>query len=147
MAEDPLDAYDAADPNAFANAQKDQLRKDREDRDVVRRILMTKQGRAWLRRKLDRCHINNSPFVAGQADVTAYHLGAESIGREMMLEAMGASVDLYMTMIKESQEEDRLQSDQRKGERKNRDTAANALDQVPYLPPPPSPVPSPGFKR
>jgi hypothetical protein len=147
MAEDPLDAYDASDPQAIANAQKDQLRKEREDRDVVRRILMTKQGRAWLCRILDRCHINNSPFVAGQADVTAFHLGTESIGRLIMVMAMEASTDLYMTMIKEQQEEGRAQADQRKRERETRESAANALEQVPYLPPPPSPVPSPGFKR
>lgn len=117
----PLENFDAADPAAESNARRDQARFAREDADVLRAIMHSKQGRAWLLRRLDECHINNSPFAPGEPDVTAYHLGEEAVGRRLLTSAMAASVDLYMKAITESQEEERRLAEVRRTERKNRE--------------------------
>jgi hypothetical protein len=140
MADDlPQETFDASDPAAEANARRDAARFAREDADVLRNLMRTKQGRAWLLRRLDECHINNSPFVPGQADVTAYHLGEEAVGRRLLTSAMSASVDLYMTAIKEAQEEERRVAEVRRKEALNRAEREGPIDVaglVADLPPP-----------
>lgn len=141
MADDlPHETFDATDRAAEDNARRDQARFAREDADVLRGIMFSKPGRAWLLRRLDECHINNSPFAPGQPDVTAYHLGEEAVGKRLLTSAMAASVDLYMKAIQEQQAEDRRIADVRRTERKNREkaeeAAINPADLVANLPPP-----------
>ena len=97
---------DATRPCRQANAKRDAARRDRADLDVMRKLMADKKGRDWLYRFLDACHINNTPFAPGQPDVTAFHLGEESVGKRVLLLAMTASTDLYMKMIREQQEEE-----------------------------------------
>jgi hypothetical protein len=106
MADDlPVEPFDAADAIAENNARRDIERLQREDLDVLRAIMHTKKGRAWIIRQLDRCHINSpAKFVPGSADVTARNLGLEAYGIWLLQDVMKASVDLYMTAIKEAQE-------------------------------------------
>lgn len=140
MADDIQETFDATDRAAEDNAKRDQARRDRNDLDVLRLIMHDKKGRDWLFRFLDACHINNSPFAAGEPDVTAFHLGEEHIGKQLLRTAMTASVDLYMKMIKEQQEEEQRLNEVRRTERKNREAREdgpvdiNAL--VAPLPPP-----------
>jgi hypothetical protein len=139
VADDLNETFDATDPAAEDNTRRDQARIAREDADVLRGIMHDKKGRAWLLRRLDECHINNSPFAAGQADVTAYHLGEEAVGKRLLTSAMAASVDLYMKAIKENQEEEARQANVRRTERKNREERegpANVTDLFAPLPPP-----------
>jgi len=139
MSDDPLETFDATDPAADANARREVARRDRADLDVMRLILQAKQGRDWLYRFLDSCHINNTPFSPGQPDVTAYHLGEEAVGKRVLLLAMTASTDLYMKMIKEQQEEELRLAEVRRKERINREEREGPVDvqkMVVDLPPP-----------
>lgn len=139
MPDDTQETFDAADPAAESNAKRDQARIEREDADVLRTIMHTKQGRAWLLRQLDACHINNSPFAAGQPDVTAFHLGEEAVGKRLLIAVMAASVDLYMKAIKESQEEERRLTEVRRKEREKReerDAPTDVRELAFPLPPP-----------
>ena len=88
MADDISETFDAADPAAIDNANRDERRKAREDADVLRALMMGKHGRAWLYRLLERCNIYGDPFAPGQGDVTAFKLGQENIGKQLMLQAM-----------------------------------------------------------
>lgn len=107
MADDlPPEIFDAADSVAENNARRDAERLAREDADVLRAIMHTKKGRAWIIRQLDRCHINSpAKFVPGSPDATAHNLGLEAYGAMLLTDVMKASVDLYMTAIKEAQAE------------------------------------------
>lgn len=140
MADDlPSESYDAADPAAEANAKREEARRERQDADVLRLLMHTKPGRAFLYRRLERCHIYASTFAPGQADVTAFQLGEENIGKRLMLEAMDASPDLYVLMIKEQREESKRLDDVRRTERKNREAEErppSAQEMMPDLPPP-----------
>lgn len=141
---DDIEQFDATDPAAEDNAKRDQARRDRNDLDVLRTIMHDKKGRDWLFRFLDACHINNSPFAAGQADVTAYHLGEEAVGKRVLRTAMTASVDLYMKMIREQQEEEARLTEVRRKERKNRDEREGDVDVAAMVAPLPPPAGFPG---
>lgn len=141
MAEEILtETFDAADPAAIDNAKREEKRREREDADVLRIIMHTKQGRAWLYRRLESCHIYTSTFQPGQPDVTAFALGEENVGKKLMVDAIAASPDLYMTMIKEQRDEEKRLDAVRRTERKNREqrdpAASMTPDLVPHLPPP-----------
>lgn len=145
MADDlPHETFDATDVAAEDNVKRDQARIAREDADVLRGIMLSKPGRAWLLRRLDECHINNSPFAAGQPDVTAFHLGEEAVGKRLLLSAMSASVDLYMKAIKENQEEAQRQNVVRRTERKNREEREGPVDISALVQPLPPPAGYPG---
>lgn len=141
MADDiPTETFDASDQAAVDNASREDSRKAREDADVLRSILLTKQGRAWLYRLLERCNIYGDTFVAGESDLTAFKLGQDYIGRQLILKAMDVSADLYVKMINEQKEEQKRLDAVRRTERKNREAndpnAPLTPDLVPNLPPP-----------
>lgn len=139
MADETLETFDAVDPAADANARREVARIAREDADVLRLLMHTKPGRAWLFRFLAKCNIMGDSFAPGQPDVTAFRLGQENIGRQLWLAAQGASIDLYMQMVKEQQaEEKRLEDVRRTEERKRRqaEEPTNTSELMPDLPPP-----------
>ena len=144
MTDDTLESFDASDTAAEANARRDEARRNRNDLDVLRTIMHTRQGRDWLHRFLDSCHINNTPFAAGQPDLTAFHLGEENVGRKLLLTAMSASVDLYMKMIKEAQEEEIRVNEVRRKERINREEREAPIDFEKLVAPLPPPAGYPG---
>lgn len=134
---DEAETFDASDPVAEGNAKRDAARHAREDADVLRKIMHDKQGRAWLYRQLESCHIYSSTFTPGQSDVTAFQLGEENYGKKLMLASQSASVDLYMQMIREQQAEEKRLEDVRRTENRNRqEQTVSAADLVAPLPPP-----------
>ena len=140
MAEDQA-PYDATDETLENNVRSEAARVKREDADVLRKIMQTKTGRAWLYRQLDRCNIYSFSFSGEETHLTAYKLGAENYGKQLMLETIDASGDLYLTMIREQREEE---SRQAKEVKKRAEKAAGVnqppltpQDQSPDLPPPP----------
>jgi len=136
----PEEPFDASDAIAENNARRDAERTAREDTDVLRTIMHTKKGRAWIIRQLDRCYVNDpAKFAEGRADTTAHNLGRESYGLLLLQDVMAASVDLYMTAIKEQQEEMHRQAEVRHSERRRREEAERgptAEEMVGSLPPP-----------
>lgn len=136
----PLEPFDASDPASVDNANRDAARIAREDADVLRAVLHSKKGRAFILRQLDRCHINSpEKFVPGMPDATAHNLGLERYGILLLADVMAASVDLYMTAVKEQTEELRRQAEVVRSVRKRREETERgptAADQVAHLPPP-----------
>ena len=133
------ETFDASNPAAEDNARRDAARLLRQDADVLRSIMHSKEGRSWLYRKLASCHIFENPFYPGQSDVTFHALGEQNVGKKLMAETMAASADLYMKMIKEQQDEEKRLNDVRRTERKNREKdeqPISAADLVAPLPPP-----------
>jgi hypothetical protein len=102
----PGDGYDATDAVAENNARRDEVRRQREDAETVKRLLMHKNGRAWFYRQLCKCHIYDTPFMPGDPHTTFFQLGQENIGKLMMMEAINACSDLYLTMLAEARKEE-----------------------------------------
>jgi hypothetical protein len=140
----PGDAIDEVQAN---NQSTEQARRKREDADVIRKLLHDKNGRAWLYRLLERCHIYEHSFFGEETHTTAYRLGEENIGKRLMLEVIDASGDLYITMIREQKEDEaRLAKLARKAADKAEGRGEPPLTpsaQMPDLPPPPG---WPGYK-
>lgn len=140
MADDlPLEPYAADDPAAENNAKRDAARQAREDADVLRTIMHSKTGRAWLYRSLERCHIYGETFAGEQTHLSAFRQGEVNIGKRLMLDMQEASPDLYMKMIKEQQDEQKRLDELRRKERKDREAEESPQvtpELVPNLPPP-----------
>lgn len=102
--------YNAADPKDVENARKEAGQHRRQDRDFWRIAMSTPERRASLYRMLENCHIYGSSADLGDAargsdpHRTYFSLGEENVGKRMMLSAMDASLDLYLTMVKEQKE-------------------------------------------
>lgn len=137
-------AFDATDPAAENNAERETRRKQREDADALRLLMHSKSGRAFLYRRLERCHIYSTTFAPGQPDVTAFSLGEENVGKQLMTEAMDASPDLYLLMIREQREDAKRLDDVRETEAKKRDNEAKGPTAEEMLAPLPPPAGYPG---
>ena len=114
------DAYDASDESAENNAKRDEARKLREDHETLKRLLSHRNGRAWFHRVLEKCHIYGTPFMPGEAETTFFRLGQEDVGKRMMLEAVYACPDLYMTMLAEARKDEERVAGLRADEEKKR---------------------------
>jgi hypothetical protein len=106
MSDPDSDLPSAEDPVAESNARKREVRRRKADQDVLRKLMHTPEGRDWLYRFLEDCHMMDTPFVPGaETNTVMFRLGEQNIGKRMQIAAETASVDLYMTMIKEHLEE------------------------------------------
>lgn len=102
---------DAADPKQIEARKHEEGRRRRQDRDFFQLCMSTVDRRASFHRLLERLHV----FAAAAIDTgdgvrasdpyrTYFYLGQVSAGRELMLSAMDASLDLYLRMLKEHKE-------------------------------------------
>jgi hypothetical protein len=154
LADETLYSFDASDDVATNNARREAERIARQDADVIRAIMHTKLGRAWMIRQLERCYVNSEQkFVLGSPDGTAHNLGRESYGLELLKDVQRASVDLYMTAIREREAEEQRKAQVARDARKKReegDRPVTAEDFVSTLPPPkgyPGHVPPPDASK
>ena len=133
---DPL--YNAASPEEERRAADAERAQKRANHDTLRKIMHNRDGRLWLYRLLERCNIYGSSFEPGQPDVTAFRLGQENIGRQLMVDAMEASSELYIRMVKEQREDEQRLTKLRAADERARNSAdqdavgAHMID----LPPP-----------
>jgi hypothetical protein len=125
MTDDLFPAFDATDERAENNANRHALRVQAQDMHALRLFLGGhKNNRAWFYRQLEKCHIYGSPFDPDRPDTnnTMFRIGQENIGKDLMLQAIDASPDLYMLMLKEHKEEElRLASVRKDEETKRQD--------------------------
>ena len=99
--------YNAADPQQIEAARREAGQRKREDADFWRVAMSTPQRRASLYRLLESCSIYGTAADFGtlhhgsDALRTYFNLGREDVGKRIMVAAMEASLDLYLTMVKE----------------------------------------------
>jgi hypothetical protein len=99
--------YNAADPRQIEAARREAGQAKREDADFWRVAMATPQRRAALYRLLESCSIYGTAADFGTASSgsdalrTYFNLGREDVGKRIMVAAMEASLDLYLTMMKE----------------------------------------------
>jgi len=94
--------------NADDKAARLEIEKRRKaELDVIRSIMMTKAGRAWIWNWLDKCHIFGSTFFGEETHRSAFAQGQENVGRILWLDVQEASLDQYVKMVQEQKEEER----------------------------------------
>ena len=94
--------YNASDEKQVKKARKKAEVDKALSEDVVRNIMQSATGRAWIYKKLEGCHIYGNPFIPGQSDTTAFNLGEANQGKILLAEVQSAAPDLYLTMIQEA---------------------------------------------
>ena len=99
-------SYDASNEEDIQRAKSAAGRRKKAEADVIRKIMHTPECRAWIYSWLDVCHIFTTSFVKGQLDVVAFHEGERNVGLRLMSAVTNASVDLYITMMKEHRQND-----------------------------------------
>lgn len=145
MADELLETYVADDPVAENNVRRDAERIARQDTDVLAKIVMKDApGRAWLHRLLSKCHIFGETFHGEETHLSAFSQGQENIGKQIMLSAQEASVDLYLLMVKEARAEEKRLEDVRRKEERDRAQAEEPTTDSEFMPDLPPPAGYPG---
>lgn len=94
--------YDASDEQQVHQRKRDVGRRQRAHRDVLRTVMATTQGRAWLWDFLSDCDVFGNPFAAGAPDVTSFNLGQQNVGKRLMSEMLRADPKAYVQMQTEN---------------------------------------------
>ncbi len=85
----------------------------RADMDVLREIMATPQGRGWLWRRLEACHIFGNTFFGEETHRSAFAQGQENVGRRLWADVQEASLELYVKMCAEQKAETERQRRER----------------------------------
>lgn len=97
--------FDASDPEQVKQKKVDAGRRKQLDENVVKLIMGSVEGRSWMFRKLEACHIFGSSFDPNNPHITSFNEGERNVGARLLADIVSASSDLYIQMMKESKED------------------------------------------
>lgn len=92
--------FDASDPDIVAAAEARARRAEKAGALVVRQILSSKPGRAWLYRLLETCHVFQASYDA-EPHRMYFREGERNIGRQLLTQIEQADFAQMMAMIQE----------------------------------------------
>jgi hypothetical protein len=96
-------SYDASDPRQVRE-RLNQLRVDENIRaELLRKIMETREGRAWMHSILERTHVWRSSFAL-DALAMAFSEGERNVGLSILADVMQAAAPQYLAMVKEAEE-------------------------------------------
>lgn len=95
--------FDASDPKKVEAAKVKAGRIRKQDDEVLKGVLATPQGRAFLYRILSELHIFETAFLEGRPDATAFRLGEQNFGLRLIASITRVDTDAYVLMMKEAQ--------------------------------------------
>lgn len=99
------DEYDPTDRADIREAEKLAKVQEKQDLGVVRDIMRTTAGRAWMFRKLAACHVYQTTFSANALN-SAFMEGERNVGLMLNSEVLLASTDDFILMLRENNERD-----------------------------------------
>ena len=103
LAEEP---YNADDKEAVNKARKAAGRREKAHLQVVRNIMLTEPGRAWMYDKLEACKIFGNPMTMGAMGVdthaTFFGLGEQNVGKLLLQDVQAAAPKEYLQMLEEN---------------------------------------------
>lgn len=100
----PDDIPTSDDATAEENAKRAAGRQRKADQDVLRLLMKKPEGRDWMYRFLEECHIYGNPALFDNVPGTFFNLGEQNVGKKLLVQLEAASLDLYMTMKREHEE-------------------------------------------
>jgi len=101
-------SYDASDPRQVKE-RLHQLRMHEHIKDeVLKKLVGSREGRAWLHAVLERTHIWRSSFAL-DALAMSFAEGERNIGLSILADLMQAAPDQYLAMVKEAEEVQELE--------------------------------------
>lgn len=97
----PEQPFDASDPEQVNQRKRDAGRRVKANRQVVRNLLSTPQGRAWLYDVLAGCKVYSTSFIQGDPHATSFNEGQRNVGLRLTAEALAADPKNYLLMLQE----------------------------------------------
>lgn len=94
--------FNAEDPKAQREKKKRRLYREGQNRDVIKDLLATTQGRAWMSELLVFCDVMGNPFVQGSGDGTAFNLGMQNVGKMLLDQIFESAPEKYALMLREA---------------------------------------------
>lgn len=104
MSEQEAIVQNAADPRQVQAAGKKVKLRDRMAQDEIRAVMSTRDGRRWIWKKLDWCHVFLPTFRQDPYQ-SAYSEGARLVGLELLKDVNSLGPEPYLLMQKESIED------------------------------------------
>jgi hypothetical protein len=98
-------SFNASDPEQVAKKRRTAGRKNKADQNIVKGVMSSKEGRAWMFGVLDACHIYSTSFT-GDALTSAFREGERNIGLKLIGSVTRSAPDEYALMLKESNTND-----------------------------------------
>ena len=92
---------DASDPSFVRRRISEAKRREASTATVIRQIMASDTGRAWVYEKLSMCHVFQSSFSPNALDM-AYREGERNVGLQFTLEVSRACPEQYLLMLKEA---------------------------------------------
>lgn len=95
---------DANDEEQIRKRKTDAGRRRAADDAVIRRLLESGEGRSYVWRFLEACHVLAQPFDPNSDRVTSFLLGEMNVGQRLLADVLRAAPEAYLLMAKESKE-------------------------------------------
>lgn len=93
--------FDASDENAVRARKRTAGQRQKRDDEVVRAILTTHDGRAWLNSLLVAAHIFESSFIPDAMSM-AFREGERNTGLKLLAQITRVDPDSYVLMMREN---------------------------------------------
>lgn len=122
--------YNAGERSHVKAAAKAVRQAERARGDIVRTIMGTVGGRAWMLDKLERCHVFSSSFNTEGLRM-AFAEGERNIGLQLLSEIMSNAAPSYTLMMSEKNERDLTASARRQPDREPDGTAPDREPNTP----------------
>lgn len=97
--------YNASDPEQVSKRKRDKGRKKKSEESVVKTLLSTKDGRAWMLSLLEFCHIF-TPSYTGEMFSTSFNEGQRNVGLRLLIDVTRVAPDEYTLMLREKAKDD-----------------------------------------
>jgi hypothetical protein len=98
--------YDAGSRKDVRRLEKEAKLAESNRLAYTKRIMGDSAGRKWMYDLLVRCHIWQTPFAAGQSDVTAFRIGEQNIGLQIFADVIAAAPQEYVLMMNEASQKE-----------------------------------------
>lgn len=95
-------AYDASDKEQVDKRKRESGRRRKQAEDVIKTLMATPGGRAWLWEQLTLSHIFATSFVPGDPMASAFQEGQRNFGLRLLAQVTKAAPDAYLLAMKEN---------------------------------------------
>ncbi len=100
------DAPNASDRKSIRAQEKAARIRDRERREIITQIMVSRSGRAWLWDRLSETSIFHTTHVPGDALASAFQEGRRSVGLSLLADIMAYCPDQFINAMREHNERD-----------------------------------------
>ena len=99
----PAETYNSADPEQVERRRNEAAQRELRMRKVVADLMHTPEGRAWIWRELEGCHIYAVSFEPGiDAATVAFREGERNRGLALLAQVLASAPGFFLMMQREA---------------------------------------------